>query len=143
MHKNAESVSFIFFDVILSQYAEVMDCGSDTESPLTTYYDNAVREESLEEDPMHYYPFEEYDDGELQYTMDLVFRHKDHMEKYNMGLLNTQNFIPESVNDVYIMNLYMMSWFYNNVYPFDSYEAGRESYLYDQVLLRMTENGRG
>ena len=118
-----------------------MDCGSDTESPFTTYYDSAVPEEIFMEDPMNSYPFEEYDDGELQYTMDLVFLHRDHMDKYKMGLLNSQNFM--SVNDVYIRNLYTMSWFYNDVYPFDSYEAGRESYLYDEVLLRMTYNSRG
>ena len=87
---------------------------------------------------MNYYPFEEYDEGELQYTMDMVFRHRDHMEAYSMGLLTTANFIPESVSEVYITNMYTMSWFYNDTYPFDSYEAGREAYLYDEVMLQMT-----
>ena len=131
-------ISCTSFQAAVCLYVEVMDCGSDTKSPFTTYYDRNVRDESSQEDPLTYYPFEEYDEGEVQYTMDLVFRHRDHMEAYNIGLLKTKNFIPESVSDVYIMNLYTMSWFYNDVYPFDSYEAGREPYLYDEVLLRMT-----
>ena len=143
MHSNSITVSFIFFLAALYEYAEVMDCGSDTESPFTTYYESAVCEESSEEDPVYAYPFEEYDDGKLQYTRDLVFRHLDHIEQYNIGLMKTQNFILESVNDIYIMNLYTMSWFYNDVYPFDSYEADRDSYLYDSVLLRMTYSDTG
>jgi hypothetical protein len=55
------------------------------------------------------YPFEDYDDGEEQYIGDLSLRHKEHMEYYKLGLLTIQNFKPETVDDVYVSNLYAFS----------------------------------
>jgi hypothetical protein len=39
------------------------------------------------------------------------------MEYFLLGCFSTENFIPETVEDVYLNNVYSISWFYNGVYP--------------------------
>jgi hypothetical protein len=86
------------------------------------------------------YPFEEYDLAEEQYSGHLALLHKEHMEYLTLGLLSTENFMPETVEDVYKSNLYAMSWFYGAVYPFDSYEAEKELHLYEEAVRKQLED---
>jgi hypothetical protein len=107
------------------------ECGSDSEFPTTSNNSGYGRHVPLLTYAVSEYPFKDYDDGEEKYTGDLALRHKEYMEYYKLGLLTTQNFKPETVDDVYVSNLYAISWFYGGVYPFDSYEAAKDSYFYD------------
>jgi hypothetical protein len=77
------------------------------------------------------YPFKEYEEDKEQYMGELALRHREHMEYYERGLITSQNFVKEIVHEVYVNNLYALSWFYKGVYPFDSYETDRDSYLYE------------
>jgi hypothetical protein len=96
--------------------------------------------ETSEDDEManHFpYPFEDYDHDEEQYLGELTLRHLEHMEYFILGFYSNQKFVQEAVHDIYISNVYAMSWFYNGAYPFDSYEADIECYLYEQAYLEM------
>jgi hypothetical protein len=102
-----------------------------------------VDAEVVEEDdvqPFSYYPYEEYEESWKQYMGELALCHKEHMQYYLLGLLSTQNLMPETTEDVCISNIYALSWFYNGPYPFDSYEAERDSYFHEQGYLKMIEN---
>jgi hypothetical protein len=48
--------------------------------------------------------------------------------------------MQETVHDVYLSNLYSMSWFYYGVYPFDSYEDDKDLYLYEEAYRKMLED---
>jgi len=79
-------------------------------------------------------PAEELDMLYEQYLEDLVFLCAEHMSWYEMGFVQTKDFTPETVDDVYNNNLYCMNWFYNGAFPFDTYELQYENYLAQQVL---------
>jgi hypothetical protein len=83
---------------------------------------------------------EDYETAWEQYIGDLSLRHKEHMQYFLLGLLSRENFMRETVDDVYMSNIYAMSWFYNGAYPFDSYEADKDSYLYEQAFSKMIED---
>jgi hypothetical protein len=53
--------------------------------------------------------------------------------------MGNQNFMPQTIDDVYINNLYALSWFYDGCYPFDSYEDENDTYLYTQAILKHLE----
>ena len=86
------------------------------------------------------YPFEDYDDGEEQYMGDFSLWNMDHMEYYDGGFVTTTNFRVETVDNVYSNNLYALSWFYDGIYPFDSYEEQMDSYLYEETFLKMRDD---
>ena len=88
--------------------------------------------------PSESYPFEDYDVQHAAYWQRLALLHSEHMFFYELGLLNTKEFMPESVDDVYHNNMYSMSWFYEGCYPFDTWEDNYEQWLYDQVFFAMT-----
>jgi len=69
-----------------------------------------------------------------QYLADLVFHYVEHMDWYEMGFVGTEDFMPETVDDVYNSNLYCMSWFYGGALPFDAFELEYEEWLSEQVL---------
>jgi hypothetical protein len=92
-----------------------------------------VREQHLD------YLFEDYDEGEEQYIGELAILHEEHMEYFLLGLISTENFLPETVEEVYFGNLYALSWFYDGVYLFDSYKLDMELYLNEKVYERMIE----
>ena len=71
---------------------------------------------------------------------DLALQHKDHMEYYDGGFLTSTNFIVETVEDVYLNNLYAMSWFYDGIYPFNSYKEEMDSYLYEEMFLKKCDD---
>jgi hypothetical protein len=66
--------------------------------------------------------------------------YKQHMEYFSLGYLNNQNFMRETIEDVYSSNCYALSWLYDSVYPFDSYKAEKDSYLYNEAVLQDMEN---
>ena len=84
--------------------------------------------------PYEPYPFEEYDVQHAAYLQRLALLHSEHMYFYERGFLNTEDFMPETVDDVYNKNMYSMSWFYDGCYPFDTWEDNYDHWLYDQVL---------
>ena len=96
--------------------------------------------QSLQAEAFSFYPFEDYDDGEEQYMGDLAVGHKDHMKYYDGGFLTSTNFRVETVEDVYFNNLYAMSWFYDGIYPFDTYEEQMDSYLYEETFLKTRDD---
>jgi hypothetical protein len=71
------------------------------------------------------YPFEDFDCLEEQYIGQLALLHKEHMEYFSLGYIINKNFIFETVQDVYSNNFYALSWFYEGIYPFNSYEPYR------------------
>ena len=83
------------------------------------------------------YPFEEYEQELSTYLQRLALLHRQHMYYVESGLLNEHNFFPETMEDVYNMNLYSMSWFYEGCYPFDTWEDNYDHWLYDQVFFAM------
>jgi hypothetical protein len=86
------------------------------------------------------YPFEDYDATEEQYTRQLALLHKEHMEYFFHGLFTTEDFMPKTVQDVYYSNVYALSWFYDDVYPFDSYEFQKDSFLFQLCFEKMIED---
>jgi hypothetical protein len=86
------------------------------------------------------YPFEDYDLGEEQYSGGVALLHKKHMQYFYLGYVTSKNFLPETVQDVYINNLYALSWFYDRHYPFDTYESEKDSYLYVQSFLKQRDD---
>jgi hypothetical protein len=48
--------------------------------------------------------------------------------------------LPETVQDVYLNNLYALSWFYDEYYPFNTYEFEKDSYLYVQSFLKQRDD---
>ena len=89
--------------------------------------------------PYEHYPFEDYDAQHAAYLQRLALLHSEHMFFYEHGLLCNEDFMTESVDDVYHKNMYSMSWFYEGCYPFDTWEDNYEHWLYDQVLLAMID----
>lgn len=89
--------------------------------------------------PYEHYPFEDYDAQHGAYLQRLALLHSEHMFFYERGLLWNEDFMSESVDDVYHKNMYSMSWFYEGCYPFDTWEGNYEHWLYDQVLLAMID----
>jgi hypothetical protein len=83
------------------------------------------------------YPFEEYEQQLSTYLQRLVLLHRQHMYFFESWLHHTQNFLPETMEDVYNKNLYSMSWFYEGCYPFDTWEDNYDHWLYDQVFFAM------
>jgi hypothetical protein len=108
-------------------------------SPLITYDNTAASRQQQQRPDSLEYPFEEYNVGKEQYRGHLALLHKEHMEYYSLGLMCNQNFMPETVDDVYINNLYALSWFSDGCYPFDSYEDEKDTYLYTQAILKHLE----
>jgi len=82
-------------------------------------------------------PSEQFDVQYVLYLQDLVFLHVEHMSWYEMGFVRTQDFMPETVKDVYNDNLYCMSWFYSGALPFDTFEIQYENWLAEQVYIVM------
>jgi hypothetical protein len=76
------------------------------------------------------YPFEDYDATEEQYTRQLALLHKEHMEYFFHGLFTTGDY----------SNVYALSWFYDDVYPFDSYEFQKDSFLFQLCFEKMIED---
>jgi hypothetical protein len=87
--------------------------------------------------PYEPYPFEEYDVEHAEYLQRLAVLHMEHMYLYDHGFFDTEDFMPESADDVYNNNVYSMSWFYHGCFPFDSWEENYENWLYDEVYLAM------
>lgn len=84
-------------------------------------------------------PFEDYDVQHVPYLQRLVLLHSEHMYLYERGLMNNQDFLPETVDDVYHKNMFSMSWFYEDCYPFDTCEDDYDHWLYDQLFLAMID----
>ena len=89
--------------------------------------------------PYEPYPFEEYDVQNAAYLQRLALLYGELMYFYERGLLHTEDFMPETVDDVYNKNMYNLSWFYEGCYPFDTWEENYEQWLYDQVYNAMIE----
>lgn len=89
--------------------------------------------------PEEPYPFEQYDVEIDAYFQRLALLHVEHMYLYECGLVRTEDFIPETVEDVYNKNMYNLSWFYEGYYPFDQWEENYEQWLYDQVCNAMLD----
>jgi hypothetical protein len=85
------------------------------------------------------YPFEQYDLEFAEYFKGLDLLHLNHMYLYDHGIVATEDFMPETVGEVYNKNLYCMSWFYDGCYPFDSWEENYENWLAEQAFLAMRE----
>jgi hypothetical protein len=51
-----------------------------------------------------------------------------------------EDFLPDTLDDVYFRHLYAMSWFYDGVYPFDSFELEKDYYLYEVAYQKMIED---
>jgi hypothetical protein len=62
------------------------------------------------------------------------------MEYFFHGLFTTGDFMPETVQDVYYSNVYALSWFYDDVYPFDSYKFQQDSFLFQLCFEKMIED---
>lgn len=79
-------------------------------------------------------PSESLDVPYEQYLEDLVLHYVEHMSWYELGFIDTEDFMPKTVDDVYNSNLYYMSWFYKGVLPSDTFELQYEEWLSEQVL---------
>lgn len=86
------------------------------------------------------YPFEDYDMEHGMYLQRLAFLHSDHMYLYDHGCFANEDFLPETVEDVYNKNLYTMSWFYDGCYPFDSWEANYDNFLSQQAYAKLNDD---
>ena len=87
--------------------------------------------------PYELYPFKEYEQELSTYLQRLALLHSEHMYFFERGLLNMQDFLPETMEDAYNKNLYSMSWFYKGCYPFDNWKDNYDHWLYDQVFFAM------
>ena len=96
----------------------------------------SVGESSYAYDP---YPFELYDLEFAEYFEGLALLHLNHMYLYDRGIVTTEDFMPETVGEVYNKHLYCMSWFYDSCYPFDSWEENYENWLCEQEFLAMRD----
>ena len=85
------------------------------------------------------YPFEQYDLEFVVYFEGLALLYLNHMYLYDRGIVTTEDFMPETVGEVYNKHLYYMSWFYVSCYPFDSWEENYENWLCEQAFLAMQD----
>lgn len=85
------------------------------------------------------YPFEQYDLEFVEYFEGLALLHLNHMYLYDRGIVTTEDFMPETVGEVYNKYLYCMSWFYDSCYPFDSWEENYENWLCEQAFLAIRD----
>jgi len=63
----------------------------------------------------------------------MVDHYTKHILWYELGFLSKNDFIPETVDEVYSNHLYCMSWFYEGIYPFHSWEVEYDDYLRELV----------
>lgn len=83
--------------------------------------------------------FEQYEMELNKYLEHLVDLYLDRLILYNRGVVGTLDFMPESMHDVYHGNLYCMSWFYDDVYPFEGLEDDIDAWLADRLILEIFE----
>jgi hypothetical protein len=127
-----DTITGTFCSVSMAHYEEA---GSDVESVGESVGDSHLESVGECDHPFQPYPFEEYEQQLRTYLQRLALLHSQHMYFFERGLLNTQNFLPETMEDVYNNNLYAMSWFYEGCYPFDTWEDNYDHWLYDQVFF--------
>lgn len=96
----------------------------------------SVGESSSANEP---YPFEQYDLQCADYFEGLAILHMNHMYLYDCGIVTTEDFMPDTVEELYNKNLYCMSWFYDSCYPFDSWEDKYDNWLCEQAFLAMRD----
>lgn len=79
----------------------------------------------------------EYEHALDKYLERLVNLHFEWLEWYADGFVQTMDFIPETVDEVYHSNMYCLSWFYEGAYPFENFDEEYENWLAEEVLQRM------
>jgi len=85
-------------------------------------------------DPSDGDAFEQYETKLNEYLHHLVDLHMDRQILYNMGVVGSFDFVPESMHDVYHSNLYYMLWFYEDEYPFERWDNEYDSWLADLLI---------
>lgn len=83
--------------------------------------------------------FDQYESDLNNYLKHLVDLYMDRLVLYNRGVVGSLDFMPDSLHDVYHSNLYCMSWFYDDVYPFESLEDDIDACLADQMIQDIFE----
>jgi len=83
--------------------------------------------------------FAQYEMELNKYFKHLVDLYMDWLILYNLGIVGSLDFLPESVDDVYHNNLYCMSWFYEDVYPFEMLEDDIDCWLANRLIQEIME----
>lgn len=74
-----------------------------------------------------------------EYLERMVYLHMDRQELYDLGLVGSMDFMPESIDDVYHAHLYCMSWFYEDVFPFENLEEDHDRLLAERLEFDILE----
>lgn len=53
--------------------------------------------------------------------------------------MQTHDFMPETVDDIYSNHLYCISWFYGGIFPFDSWEVSYDVTLTYCIDIRRAQ----
>jgi len=64
---------------------------------------------------------DEYDIQQELYLQKLIFLYTERMSWFDLGFVDTMDFTPAIVHDVYNENLYCMSWLYDSVFSYDTW----------------------
>jgi len=80
--------------------------------------------------------FDQYELELNEYLEHLVDLYMDRLVLYNRGIVGSLDFMPD---DVYHSNLYCMSWFYEDGYPFEELEDELHRKWADQLILDILE----
>lgn len=80
--------------------------------------------------------FEQYELELNEYLEHLVDSYMDRLVLYNRGIVGSLHFMPD---DVYHSNLYCMSWFYEDGYPFEELEDELDREWADRLILDILE----
>jgi len=83
--------------------------------------------------------FDQYERELNEYLEYLVDLYMDRLVLYNWGIVGSFDFMPETLHDVYHSNLYCMSWFYEDGYPFEGLEDELDSELADGMIQDILE----
>lgn len=86
------------------------------------------------------YPFEEFEKAEEKYLENLAVLQKEQMQFYDNGFYRAVQCFPKTVDDVYNSNIYSISGFYQDDYPFDKWEEEYETWLYMQTWEKQKQD---